>query len=54
MKKNGINVIDSVDIRIQGLEREANTVVLVSIDHVLSGIVGIADTVKVTMAIHGS
>ncbi len=47
MKKNKINVTDSVDMRVQGLEREANTVVLVAIDHILIGIIGIADTVKV-------
>jgi P-type Cu+ transporter len=46
MNDNNIAVSDEVDLRLNELEQEGKTAVLVSIDSRLSGIIAMADTVK--------
>lgn len=46
MNENGIAVSSEVDSTLKKLEQEGKTAVLVSVDGKLSGVVGMADTVK--------
>ncbi len=48
MKENGIEVQNKVDSKLSDLEAEGKTAVIVSIDGKISGIIGIADTIKET------
>lgn len=48
MIENRIAVSDKVDLKLQNLEKEGKTAVLVSVDDKLSGIIAMADTVKQT------